>query len=71
MTLSNVRTEWAVYARTGGGYIATPDPKSKLRRFCWITAEGAGYYKEMGQPQILLGRFKDIKDVIDAARRLG
>lgn len=63
--------EWAVYKRISGGTIATPDSPKNLRRYCWITAEGIGYYKELGQPQILLGKFNDIRDVVEASRKLG
>lgn len=68
-----MHVEWAVYKRTGGGFIATPDSPKKLKRYCWITAEGMGYYKEFGQPQIILGLFKpdDIAAVVEAVKKLG
>lgn len=66
------QTEWAVYARTGGGYIATPDdPKKGIKRYCWITADGTGFYKEWGQPVQILGIFKNIREVVEASRKLG
>lgn len=66
------KVEWAVYPRTGGGFIATPDdPKKQIKRYVWITEDGNAYYKEWGTPFVILGICKDIKEAIEKARKLG
>lgn len=64
------RVEWAVYTRTGGGFIATPDAPSAIRRYVWITEDGAGWYKELGQPPVSLGICKNITECVEKARKL-
>lgn len=70
MTLSSGKIEWAVYTRTGGGFIATPDPPTKIQRYVWITEDGVGWYKEVGHPPALLGLCKNITECVEKARKL-